>query len=326
MPAPADAGAGLGRWATTMGALYTGRGPVCGITTRRTGGAVAAARLAVAAARRRERRSPTQSDAGAARSVLRLQRAGCCLDHGSAAAAGGSGLRLYRRGYGRQPMLGWSRGRLDDREQVLPRALLGSGFGTCGCGIATGGLTTTATAEARPTTAGRCSSSARGSLGHHRTGRRTRGNRRAAAAQRRSAAPGAAGAQSCAVPARGRSCSGRRGHGATGAAGSGRAGNCAGAAGRGRHMALPRLCFLFLLLGQDGLHHVAGLGDMREINLGRDALCGRAKTQRLPWLAERVRAQSAREPFGLVLLQTNWSGSCRRPGRAPPIRQESDGS
>jgi hypothetical protein len=31
-------------------------------------------------------------------------------------------------------------------------------------------------------------------------------------------------------------------------------------------MALPCLGFRFLFLGQDGLHHVARLGDMREIN------------------------------------------------------------
>jgi hypothetical protein len=39
-------------------------------------------------------------------------------------------------------------------------------------------------------------------------------------------------------------------------------------------MTLPGLFFLFLLLGQDGLEHVTGLGDMREIDFGRDALRG----------------------------------------------------
>jgi hypothetical protein len=39
-----------------------------------------------------------------------------------------------------------------------------------------------------------------------------------------------------------------------------------------------------------------------------------------------IHAQSAREPFRPRGLQLNWSGFCRRPGRAPPIRQESVGS
>jgi hypothetical protein len=35
---------------------------------------------------------------------------------------------------------------------------------------------------------------------------------------------------------------------------------------------VTRLVFLFLLLGQNGLHHIAGLGDMREIDLGNHGL------------------------------------------------------
>jgi hypothetical protein len=46
-------------------------------------------------------------------------------------------------------------------------------------------------------------------------------------------------------------------------------------------MALARLLFLFLLLGQNGLQHVAGLGDMREIDLGRNALRGARGLRRL---------------------------------------------
>ena len=41
-----------------------------------------------------------------------------------------------------------------------------------------------------------------------------------------------------------------------------------------RRTTLLCLFFLFLLLGLNGLQHVAGLGDMREIDLGRNALRG----------------------------------------------------
>jgi hypothetical protein len=37
---------------------------------------------------------------------------------------------------------------------------------------------------------------------------------------------------------------------------------------------MPGLFFLFFLLGQDGLHHVARLGDVRKINLGNNGLSG----------------------------------------------------
>jgi hypothetical protein len=39
-------------------------------------------------------------------------------------------------------------------------------------------------------------------------------------------------------------------------------------------MSVARLCFLFLFLGQNGLQDVARLGDVREINLGRNDLRG----------------------------------------------------
>jgi len=41
-----------------------------------------------------------------------------------------------------------------------------------------------------------------------------------------------------------------------------------------RQVALPGFFFFFPLLGQNGLHHVAGLGDMREVDLGCNALRG----------------------------------------------------
>ena len=37
---------------------------------------------------------------------------------------------------------------------------------------------------------------------------------------------------------------------------------------------VTRLFFLFLLFGQNGLHHIAGLGDVREVDLGDDGLPG----------------------------------------------------
>ena len=37
-----------------------------------------------------------------------------------------------------------------------------------------------------------------------------------------------------------------------------------------RHPRVTRLFFLFLLLGQNGLQHIAGLGDVRQIDLGND--------------------------------------------------------
>jgi hypothetical protein len=41
---------------------------------------------------------------------------------------------------------------------------------------------------------------------------------------------------------------------------------------------VTRLFFLFLLLGQNGLHHIAGFGDVRQIDLGNDG--GRAVSGR----------------------------------------------
>ena len=45
----------------------------------------------------------------------------------------------------------------------------------------------------------------------------------------------------------------------------------------GRHMALARFCLLFLFFGQNGLHHVAGLGDVGEIDFWCNRL-GRARS------------------------------------------------
>jgi hypothetical protein len=62
------------------------------------------------------------------------------------------------------------------------------------------------------------------------------------------------------------------------------------------HMRVARLFFLFLLLGQNGLHHIAGLGDVRQIDLGNDG--GRAVTGR------RTCAMRSRSRF-LRKMRTN---------------------
>ena len=70
-----------------------------------------------------------------------------------------------------------------------------------------------------------------------------------------------------------RSCGGSRGRGGRGALrGLGRLRSRGGRLCRHAHV--TRLIFLFLLLGQNGLHHIAGLGDVRQIDLGNDG--GRA--------------------------------------------------
>jgi hypothetical protein len=68
-------------------------------------------------------------------------------------------------------------------------------------------------------------------------------------------------------------------------------------------MALARLLFLFLLVGQDGFHHVAGLGDVRKIDFGSNGL--RAARRRAAALATRPRP-TLKQPANLlrfVILQ-----------------------
>jgi hypothetical protein len=43
-------------------------------------------------------------------------------------------------------------------------------------------------------------------------------------------------------------------------------------------MRMARLFFLYLFLGQNGLHHIAGLGDVREVDLRGNCLaCARRR-------------------------------------------------
>jgi hypothetical protein len=64
-------------------------------------------------------------------------------------------------------------------------------------------------------------------------------------------------------------------------------------------MALARLFFFLLLVGQDGFHHVAGLGDMREIDFGSNGL--RTARRRAAALATRTRP-TIKEPANLLRL------------------------
>jgi hypothetical protein len=81
---------------------------------------------------------------------------------------------------------------------------------------------------------------------------------------------------------------------------------------------LPRLSFLFLFLGQNGLHHVAGLGHMGEIDLGLDALRGArgrgASLAARPRGALKLRANLLR----LVVFQRTGVGLA---GRQAELRQ-----
>ena len=60
---------------------------------------------------------------------------------------------------------------------------------------------------------------------------------------------------------------------------------------------MPRLFFLFLLFRQDGLHHIAGLGDVREINLRGDGL-----------RSTRRRPRSARGPVATLKTRPDLLG------------------
>jgi len=120
----------------------------------------------------------------------------------------------------------------------------------------------------------RRSGSAGWSLGHHRTGGRagsdgrlSRGNNNGG---RSLASRGNHGFALRTGWRRGRT---RRSHGRSGGWG-GRLGSSKRCRLAHRRTAFLCLFFLFLLLGLYGLQHVAGLGDMREIDLGRNGLGG----------------------------------------------------
>jgi len=68
-------------------------------------------------------------------------------------------------------------------------------------------------------------------------------------------------------------------------------------------MAVLRLEFFFLLLGQNGLEHISGLGDVGEIYLGRNAL-GRPRRSSARLAGRPVAALEMRANLlGLISLQ-----------------------
>ena len=114
------------------------------------------------------------------------------------------------------------------------------------------------------------------------------------------------------------------GDAAAGGAGAGRRGGrrlVAGPAGAQAILAWRASCSSSLLLGQDGLQHVAGLGDMREINLGCNGL-GRAR-RRSAGLARRLGStlKMRANPLGLMFFQRTGVGlAAARPSSASTSR------
>jgi hypothetical protein len=90
---------------------------------------------------------------------------------------------------------------------------------------------------------------------------------------------------------------------------SGRRRGLGGRRGRGGmgQMALARLLFFLLLGGQNGLQHVAGLGDVREIDFGRDTL---RRARKGAALAARPRStlKLCADLLRLVVLQRTGVG------------------
>jgi hypothetical protein len=136
-----------------------------------------------------------------------------------------------------------------------------------------------------------------GSLGYHRTSRRARGNRGRWGRHNNDGRRRAGLGNDLARLRLGRSLWRRRDRD--------NLGNSYRRRCRGFHrrMAVPRCCFLLLLLGQNGLQHVAGLRDMRQINLGchdlRGARCLRACLAR----GARSLHKMGAHLIGLIVLQ-----------------------
>ena len=266
---PACAGGGVGL-ATTMGALYTGRGPVCGITTRRgatagrsgargasgvcgvfgsgvsLGAAGASFAFAAISAACPTGASTTGGAGGTADAAASTFSCTGGADGGATTGAAAFGAAGFA-GAADSPALGCA--------CVAPAAGVTGGFTTT-----VGGTTVTWADRGCP-----CRR-----LGHNSSGRRLRRNGRCCGRNNRRCRPRLRHNLARFRPrgSRWRCCNrnnGRRGLGRS--LGRNRSDGLAR-----RHVALAGLGFLFLLLGQNGLHHVAGLGDMGEINLGCDGL------------------------------------------------------
>ena len=73
-----------------------------------------------------------------------------------------------------------------------------------------------------------------------------------------------------------------------------------------RCMTLPCLLLFFLFVGQNGLHHIAGLGNVREVDFRRDAL--RRARGRGPPMTARSAVQMHANLLRLVILQRTGVG------------------
>jgi len=136
-------------------------------------------------------------------------------------------------------------------------------------------------------------------LGNHCAGWRTGCNRGRC---RGSHNNGRRGARLRDNPARlgaGRRCGGWGGHNAD----LGRRGRCHWRLRAHRHMRVPRFLLFLLLVGENRFQHVAGLGDMRQIDLGLDSLC-RTRRSRAALAAAACSALKLRTDLvRLVVLQ-----------------------
>lgn len=107
-------------------------------------------------------------------------------------------------------------------------------------------------------------------------------------------------------------CGGLRGYWSRDGWSRGGPNRCSGSRLR-RHSSVAGLFFLFLLLGQEGLHHIAGLGNVRKIDLGDDGFRGMAGRCRAcmrggPRFPRKVRANL----LSLVQLQRTGVRLARR--------------
>ena len=252
---------------------------------------------------------------------------------------GGNRSRRFRRGnveFQEQPAQAGSRTAADGAggsttAGAARQAALTACFSSRAAGAA-GGLTTTPAGGGATTTTGRVAAAPAGALATT-----------APAGGRVAMAGGAGGGaimggaeRGCGTILRGSGragraaagCGSRRGDGAA-AAGGARLGVRGGLGRRSgcrlhRHASVARLFFLFLLLGQNGLHHIAGLGDVREIDLGDDGLPRRGgRPQRCMRAEASLPAQIAREPSPPRPPPASWSASCRQPRRVPEECRES---
>ncbi len=246
-----------------------------------------------------------------------VQQAQPALDNSQEALAAGFAAESCS---GRQPEHGL---RSDRRPWQRPPALLAAARGCpSGAGGATGGFTTTARAV-QLTTTGRARQPTAPAGALATTG--PTGGREAmagapAARQQWAARAAGCGHNLARLRPRRRGSAARRAA-ATGAAGAATAGSRR--LGRQPAQACRASASASFFLARMAFITSPGLETCERSILGAMA-CGAARGRRRP--AARVRAQIAREPSPPRAPRGNSSESCRRPGQAPPIHQESAGS